>query len=189
MVSDDVFMQIATSKANAGGTPLRDGEGEAVIKRILTQKGHEGIFFIAEVRVLNSRKVDVPENLRLPAEKGIEITPNPEGSDCSFVCNLSKEMGPGNAKAFLLAVDGTPEEVVNRDPAKFAAMIKAASSPNNPLRGARFKFTSFRKARKKGPQVGVPFTAFRFETVYPASWGDAEKLADMAAHKAKLGDA
>lgn len=185
-VTDDIYKQIADAKASAGGTALRDGEGLIVVRKLLVEKKHKGIMFIAEGKVLEANAVDVPDEFRTLAEfetgaDGIKrqklITPNKAGTDASYVVNLGKESGPGNAKAFLLGIDGTPESEI--DPEKFMAMIKRVTSQEQPFRGALLRFKSFRKLIQKGANAGKPFTAFAWVHV-------PQQIAEMQARAAQL---
>lgn len=163
-VTDDVFAQIANSKASGGGTYINDGKYLFEIRRLILEKMHTGICFVAELIVRESEPVEVPADLQKPTEIGKPILPNKVGAEVSVVFNMTKqESAAGNAKALLLAIDGTPESDV--DPAQFAAMIKRTCSKEQPFRGALVRDVTFRKPIQKGPNAGKPFTGHKWATV------------------------
>lgn len=181
-VSDDIYSQIANSKASAGGNPLRDGEGLAVVRKLLIEKKHKGVMFIAEMEVIENKPVSVEPDLLTPSEKervaaGQTIATNTVGGEHSYVVNLGKDSGPGNVKAYILGIDGTPEDQVNAE--EFAAMIKHVTGKAQPFRGALVRFASFRKPIQKGANAGKPFTAFKWTHV-------PQTLPEMQARAAQL---
>jgi hypothetical protein len=165
MVTDDVYMQIANAKAGSGGNRIVDGAYTHAVKNLILEKKRAAIFFIAELVVVTASPVDVPAEFWKEHEKvpGYTFKPNAVGADVSFLCDMSADAGPGNAKSLLLALDGTPEENVN--PAAFAQMIKAATGKPQPLRGALVKCTTYRKPIKSGKNAGQPFTGCNWEFI------------------------
>lgn len=142
----DYYEKIAGAKATNGGNYLRDGEYLLGVEAIKLEKGHKGVRFVAEFRVLDSSNKVVPDLDRNEKEKGVELIANTVGSKASFVVLLdSNDSAAGNAKAFLLALDGTDSAAVEANPARFVDMMKQACSPAQPLRGAVIRASSFRK--------------------------------------------
>lgn len=164
-VTDDIYLKIAMAKANGGGNRIVDGSYTHAVKSLICEKKHKSIFFIAELIVVTAAPVDVPAEMWKPHEKepGFTFKPNAVGSEVSLLCDMSTDVGPSNAKSFLLQIDGTPEEQV--DPVKFATMIKAVTSKAQPFRGALIKCTTFRKPIKGGANAGKPFTGCNWEFV------------------------
>jgi hypothetical protein len=177
-VTDDVFAQIANAKASGGGTYINDGKYLHEVRRLILEKMHTGICFVAELIVREAEPVEVPDNMRKPDEIGKVINPNKVGAEVSIVFNMTKQdSAAGNAKALLLAIDGTPESEV--DPVQFAAMIKKTCSREQPFRGALVRDVTFRKIIKGGPNAGKPFTGHKWATV-------EQTIAEIQARRAAL---
>jgi hypothetical protein len=128
-MSAGAFAKVAAAAANGGGNNIRDGVYELMVESVRIQHGHSGECFIAEFRVLKSSANGSVD------DAGRSITPNPPGSTCSLVCNLTKhEMAPGNAKAFAVAALaglGVTEDKVTPE------IIAQICGGDNPLRGLR----------------------------------------------------
>src|SRR5690606_34818324 len=111
-VSEDIYMQIATAKSSNGGNHIRDGEYLFAVNEITITKGHTGVLFIAEFRVIEAKAVEVADTDRRPEEIGKVIAPNSVGSLCSSVLNFTKhqDTAPGNARKILVAIDGSDDD-------------------------------------------------------------------------------
>jgi hypothetical protein len=163
-VGDDIYAKIAGAKASNGGNNILDGEYLLGVEQLILEKKYSGVCFIAELRVIESAPVSVSDELRKPNEIGKDLQPSKVGSHVGYVCPLDKNVSAaGNAKAFLLGLDGTPEDEI--DPAQFVEMIKSACSKDQPFRGALVRCTSFRKVIKSGPNLGKPFTGYKWQFV------------------------
>jgi hypothetical protein len=179
MATPDIYKKIYESKASVGGTPIKDGSYLLIVNKLMLEPKHSGLMFIAEFVVEESAPVDVDDRFRLPAEIGRPIEPNKPGTEVSFVINLTKnnESGPGNVKAFVLALDGSHEDEISEE--EFVNKLKAATGPDQPLRGAQIRDTTWRKLIQKGANAGKPFTAHRWSYV-------EQSLEQIAAVRAKL---
>lgn len=128
----EILKKIAEAKPTQGGNFIVDGDYTYLIERIGLSDGHAGNCFIAELRVLESKKTEA------------DVDPNPAGSSVSFVQNLTKyENAPGNVKAFMNALYGLEEGQV---PAEQAQQILAhAIGEGNPCRGMKVRNSTYRK--------------------------------------------
>lgn len=139
---------IQKAKTSKSGTPIRDGTYDLTVVNLIVREGHKGTSFIAEFVV----------DTCVPAREG--VTPNPVGSRCSYVTNLTKnEMGPGNAKAFLMALTGSDEGDMEDD--EFLDALVNLVGDDQPMRGARIRDVTFFKKTK----AGADFTGHNWETI------------------------
>ena len=110
---DNIFKKIAEASATGGGNNIRDGIYDLVVEKcVLNDEAHSGTCFIVEFRVLKSQSAGVLD------EQGKPVVPNPEGTTCSMVCNVTKhESAYGNLKKFLVAALGgmgyTPDQITD----------------------------------------------------------------------------
>lgn len=94
-----VWAKIAEAKEFKSGVHITPGRYKFEVQRMLMQKGHRGVCFIAELLTLESVKTEAA------------YEPNPKGSTASFVVNLTKnEYGASNVKGFVKAVAGLHDE-------------------------------------------------------------------------------
>jgi hypothetical protein len=156
----NVYDIIGTAQASKGGTHIRDGKYTFAVEKIGIHTGGQNseVFFIAELRVLESAKVFVDPAM-LAEDEG-QPEPNAVGTTASVVCNLTKHASAkGNAKAFLVGVYGglgyTEDQVTPQ-------LTQIACGDAQPLRGAIVKDETFRKAIRTGANAGKPITLHRW---------------------------
>jgi hypothetical protein len=157
---ESIFKKIADASATGGGSNIRDGIYSFLIEKCSIQNGHTGVCFVAEFRVMESSFNGALD------EQGKPVTPNPVGSTCSMVCNLTKhESAAGNVKAFLqgaLGGVGYTPEMINDE------LISSVVSADNPLRGAKVVDETYRgvnKGRSNAANAGKPLTLNKWKSV------------------------
>jgi hypothetical protein len=142
---DDIHSAIGSATPSKGGNFVRDGEYLFAVEKAITHQNDDGIFFVAELRVLESKAVPVT----MLAEGETAPTPNPVGSTASLAFNLTKfKSAKGNARAFLIGVlggIGYAEEQVG------GQQSREACSPQQPLRGMLVRDQTFRKMTRGAP--------------------------------------
>lgn len=156
-VADDIFLEIAKAKTTQGGNYIRDGRYVLAVENLLLEEKHgKKVWFIAELLVLKSERVDVPLHMRNEGEKELDLSPTPVGERVSFLAPMGEDWGPGKAKAFLCALNGTdPKEVAGDEGvAKFVSILKASVSRAQVLRGALVKLDTYRKQTRMGKNPG-----------------------------------
>lgn len=139
--------KIAQSKAAGGGNYILDGRYVFAIKNVILKEGHKGVSFITEFFVMEAQPAAYEVAGKTPAF-------NPVGSECSFIANMSKESGPGNIKAFVLALLGLKEEEVT--PEDFEKTLDELLGKDNPVRGYVIGCTTFRKVTRDGKDITLP---------------------------------
>lgn len=169
----DIFDDVGSSSASAGGNYLKDGRGRAIIKSLRVENKRRGPCFIGEFKVESSTQTD-PNN-----------PPNPVGSTFSVVYPLKDPAlpsGPGNAKAVLLAVAGKTEAEVDAKPGAFGELMRRACSAENPCAGMYLDYETRRvTSRKTGKEIIIPV----WSTV-PRGDGQPNHPKEVAARKAAL---
>ena len=150
---ENIFKKIADASATGGGNNIRDGIYKLLVEKCSIQNGHSGVCFVAEFRVMESSSNGAVD------EQGRTIVPNPVGSTCSMVANLTKhESAAGNIKAFLkgaLGGLGYTEDDINDE------LIAEVVSDANPLRGVAVRDETYRginKGRANAANAGKPLT-------------------------------
>ena len=154
--------QIAQSKASTGGNYIKPGKYLFEIGLCLAEKKFGGNMWITELVVLESLKTD-------PAKD-----PNGVGTSCSFVTNLDKAAGPGNAKAFCMAAYNVEEEEINVD------VLEETAGAAQPLKFMRIRCEAYDKPVRSKP--GSVFTATKWEHVAPTD-ADLKAIAEKKAPK------
>jgi hypothetical protein len=144
-VSEAIAKQIAASKATKSGNFVKVGKYLFEVKAITAEKKFKGDMFIAEMKVLEATQTDAKH------------TPNPVGSEASYIVNLGQLSGPGNVKAFIMALFNVPEEQVT------AEVIGELCSDKNPAKGMKIRDEAFEKPQKNDPSK--MFTYHRWEHV------------------------
>lgn len=180
----NVFKKIADASATGGGNNIRDGRYTFLIEKCHIQEGHTGTCAIVEFRVMESNASGAAD------EQGKQIVPNPVGSTCSMVCNLTKhESAAGNVKAFMIAALGglgyTAEQAGDD------SVIAEAFSEENPLRGVKVIDETYRginKGRANAANAGKPLTLNKWKAVEQTAEEIAEgaKYLDDNAAKAEV---
>lgn len=147
------FAKVAGAKMTGGGNPIKDGNYKFLIEKVFIQNGHTGELFIGELRVIESAPNGAVDELGRP------VMPNPAGSQCSLVCNLTKhDAAAGNAKKFIvqaLAGLGYTEDKVTSE------VIAHVCSEANPLHGVAVADETYRgvnKGRLNAANAGKPLT-------------------------------
>lgn len=139
--------QIAKAKANKSGNFIRDGGYLFEVLKLEADKKFKGNTFIAELKVLESRKTNP------------NVDPNPVGTTCAYITNLDDKygLGMGNMKAFVMALYGVPEEEVTVD------VLCEVTSDKQPATGMKIRDEAFSKPKKEKPSE--TFTHHRWENV------------------------
>lgn len=170
-MSRAILEAIAKSKANKGGNHIRPGRYLFEVQEVTAQKCFGGNMFIVELLVLEAQKTGEKDR------KGNEYEPNAVGSTCSLVVNLDQVSGPGNAKAFAMAVFDEPEEGITVEALEELCSPKGFDKEGQPT-GQPCRFLQIRDEAFVVPQRGDPskdFTKHRWEHVAPT----AEFLAEV----------
>lgn len=175
-LTESIFDTIANAKTSGGGNRIADGSYTFMVKNLLLEEKRGGVTFIAEFYVISAAPVPLVAGLLNDGEVAGLSIPNPVGSSGSYVVVMNNDSAPGNIKAFVEGLDGTP----NMDPAKFKATLKQATGGNQPMRGALVKGDTYRKTIKGGPNAGKPFTGWNWHTVH------GQTAETIAQGKAKL---
>lgn len=192
----DIAKKIAGSRASGGGNYVKDGRGTGIIKVLKHEDAYKGEIFVAEILVESS------EATERAADGNGMVPPNAVGSSFSFVQMFDEypETALGNTKSFIFALMGeTDESIAAAAKETAAAMAKAGKSQKdidewdgamefveaykrltgseNPARGMRIKWETYRKPSKKtGKMLTIP------------KWETVEQTAEMIAEaRAKLG--
>ena len=133
----EIMKKIANAKSSAGGNVIRDGKGRLVVKRMAIETKFSGTMFICEFGVKESTATRS------------DVQANAAGSECSFVCNLDKNIAaPGKTKDLLLRLLGEDEDKISPD--DFVAALANATGPENPCRGMVVDYETYRKFTRDG---------------------------------------
>jgi hypothetical protein len=172
-----LFKKILDSKANAGGTPIRDGKYRFLVKANLMEEKFGGTFWITEFHVLQSSKVTVVD---LDSGAPIQVEPNAPGSTCSFAINMiTNKSAGGNVKQYVLALLGYQDKEDSVDGEDFMKTLDALTNMDpkridpdtkKPIgvqigRGFLIDNETFRKKIKGGTNIGKPITCNKFAWV------------------------
>jgi hypothetical protein len=164
MVSTAMLDKIAKAKASKNGNYVRPGKYLFEVQKVDVFDGYNGTMFLAELIVLESSSTGARDRA------GNVITPNPVGSWCSYVVNLGNECGPGNAKAFVMALFNEPEEEVTSEVLAELCSVDEfkggeCTREGQPARFLTIRDEVFDKPQKKKPDQYV--TVHRWEHVAP----------------------
>jgi hypothetical protein len=159
---DNIFKKIADASVTGGGNNIRDGLYLlAVDKCILNDEAHSGTCFIVEFRVLEASPSGAVD------ENGKPVLPNPVGTTCSMVCNVSKhESAFGNLKKFLIAAlagvgysaDQVTDELIKQMFLDEPEMLRGVVVRDETYRGVN-------KGRANPANAGKPLTLNKWMTV------------------------
>lgn len=157
---DTLFKKIAAATATGGGNNIRDGRYKFLIEKCHIQEGHTGTCLIAEFRVMEAAASGALD------EQGKPVIPNPVGSTCSMVCNVTKhESAYGNVKAFVQGALGglgyTPDKIDDQ-------VLAEVFSDANPLRGVAVIDETYRgvnKGRANAANAGKPLTLNKWKSI------------------------
>jgi len=178
-MSRAVFEKIVKSKASKNGLNINPGKYLFEILNVLQNTCHGGEMFIVELKVLEAVQTD---------EKYV---PNKVGSECSWVVKLDNDSGPGDAKAFVMALFAEPEDAITID-----TLVQVCAQEDTkdatgkiigkaqPARFFKIRDTAFNKPQKKKPTE--MFTHHKWEHVEASEVEiqDIIKRQDEAAKKA-----
>lgn len=187
-----LFQTIGNAKATQGGENIRDGKGLLIINKLELGPKTNGEFFISEFVVLESQKVPVTS---LVTGLPLDVEPNPPGSSCSIripVNNPEVKSGPGNVKAYVLALLGYTEAEVDATPGSFGTALAQlvdkdpltgqdlpAAQCKQPARGMVIAFETYRKLKKK--KSNEEMTLIRWTHVPPSGLNDPKLIAERRA--------
>jgi hypothetical protein len=174
---DNIFKKIADATATGGGNNIRDGIYKFLVEKCHIQEGHTGTCLIVEFRVMESTASGAVD------EKGVPVAPNPVGSTCSMVCNVTKhESAYGNVKAFVQAALmglGYQANQITND-----VIQQVFEGDPMALRGCQIIDETYRginKGRANAANAGKPLTLNKWKSV-------AQTEEDMAKWRAYLDD-
>lgn len=156
-VREEIAGKVAAGKASQGGNWIKPGGYTFEVQKLLIERKFAGDMFIAELKVLDSRKTDA------------SVEPNLPGTTCSFVVNMQQLSGPGNVKSFLMALFNEPEEEVTTD------AILAATENTQPAKFLKIRDEAYNKPVRSKP--GQLFTAHKWEHV-AVSDAELKSIAD-----------
>jgi hypothetical protein len=187
--SDFLFDIITGSKSTQGGNYIRDGRGRLIVDKIEMEKKQDGPFFIVEFIVESSQKVQVV-SLGGDGNKAgtvLDLAPNEPGSRCSMsipLANPKIKSGPGNVKAFVLALLGYTEAAVDAQPGALREALSQLRSPAQPARGMVIDFETYRKLKRERKNDGKDEMVHpRWSHVPPAQGNSRDQI---SARRAKL---
>lgn len=171
----DIAKKIAASRAAGGGNYLKDGKGICIVKALKQENLYKGETFIAELLVETS------ESIPGLMENGQPVTANSPGSTFAFIQQFEEfpDVAFGNTKAFILTLMGESDESLvaaaaeikaSRQKAgtlakgedytaddEFAAAYERLTGPQQPGRGMRISFETYRRVTKKsGKSLVLP---------------------------------
>lgn len=160
----EIAKRMASGRAKTGGGDFfSDGTGVVIISALKNQEGKEGAAFIAELKVHASTSFD-----------GAKTKANAVGSTVSYIQNFSKypDTAYSNAEDFILKAIGetretlaassvvTKAELVKQGKLKesdsydgsdeYAAAYEKFCSSDQPLRGKKVGYSTYRKMNRKG---------------------------------------
>ena len=137
---DSALDKISKAQASFSGNHITHGKYNFLVKKMSLEEKRKDTFFIVELLTMSSVQL-------LPT-----ITPNPVGSTYSFMCGMDSDVGPNNAKRFILELLGqNPAEFEDTD-ANRAELRKTMGifiSPGNPGRGMRIDAETVHKEKDK----------------------------------------
>lgn len=161
------FAKISGAQESGGGNIIRDGNYKLLIEKVHMLNGHNGECFIAEMRVMEASPSGALD------EFGKPVVPNPAGTTCSLVCNITKyDAAAGTAKKFIRAalagIGMTPEDVGNqlaqaqgRQSGTIEDTAAWVCGGENPLHGVLVGDNTYRtvnKGRVNQANAGKPVT-------------------------------
>ena len=193
----DIAARIGQARANGGGNYLKDGRGIGIVKALKQENLHKGETFIAEL-LIESSEASGEVN-----PDGTSVgPPNPPGSTVSMIQQFEEfpETAFNNTKTFIYALMGETDESMAAaaietqkamakagkpkaeidawDAAEeFAAAYTRLTSAENPARGMRIRFETFRKMTKTTRKM---LTLPRWETVQ-------QTVEEIQSNRQKLG--
>lgn len=149
-ISAAMAARIAGSKASSTGNFLKPGDYVLEVQKMLEKAdARKGAAFICEFLVLEATKTDET------------VTPNPVGTQASYVVNLTQDSGPGNVKAFLMVLLDAPEADVT------GQSIEEALSDAQPFRFFRVRDSAFQKPQRNDPKKMFTYHKWaKFEADY-----------------------
>lgn len=169
--SDDLYDRATKAKAAGGGRyPDLRNDGKyrievANMSMITTRK--KQTFFICDFYIRSAQKVrPIPPEL-LKTKYGETETPAPHevGEHRKFMVDMLEDWGPSIFRGIVLAADGTSDDEAKADPVGTKALLKAAVSKAQPLRGALIDVDSYRAITLKGKNAGQPSTRWGYSIV------------------------
>lgn len=159
----DIAKKMAQSKAAGGGNYLKDGRGVLIVKALKHEDMYKGETFVAELLVEASEEIPGAGPCNAP------------GTTVSFVQQFEEypDTAFANTKAFVYALTGEDDASVEQSAAarvarkekprdwtaddEYAALYEMLCSPEQPARGMRIRYETYRKTTKKsGKELVLP---------------------------------
>lgn len=168
---------VAGAKASGAGEFIRAGEYTLMIEKIFENKGYEGECIIAEFRVVNAEAFD-----GVLDEQGKPVRPNPVGSTCSVVFNVTKnrEAALGNAKKLAMALF----DIVEDD---FTAEIYDAMIANESAETCRGMLLNCKTKQIENKGRATPANKGKMMTIPFFTHVEGQTEESIKAGRAKLG--
>lgn len=150
----DIIVNAKTSQGG-GDNYFRHGEYKLQTVELKLFQGNDGLCFKGEFYILGSRP------------KSDDVRPNPPGSLAVTVMKLAvHKSAPGNTKALLSALlAGLGHDVGALSDQEYRALLRSATSPNQPLRGSLSTNATYLQKIKNGPNAGKIITLNHFRAV------------------------
>lgn len=159
----DVAKKMAEATAAGGGNYLKDGRGVMIVKALKHESLYKGETFVAELQVEASEEIPGLGPCNAPGTTVSFIQQFDEYPDTAF----------GNTKAFVFALTGEDEASCAKSAAdkvakkmkpkewsgddEFAMLYEELCGPEQPARGMRVRYETFRKMTKKtGKELVLP---------------------------------
>ena len=170
-----IYDEIAKSKTSGGGNSIRDGVYLLSVKSFKLDEKYSGLIAITEFEVIESA----------PMEQ--DVDPNPVGSSCDWVLNLSGGKGgakaasaaKSNLKALVLALGGFAEGDVTDE--EVAEMVEDFAE-NGAMVGMKIRDETYRKTIQSGAREGQQMTCHKWIHV-------PQTKEEIEAEKARLNNA
>src|SRR5258707_15854075 len=145
---------IAKADATKSGNFLRaNAIYRLKVEKVVAFKGYKGLQFIAECRVLEMTPTGQPS---VNPKTKQPMPQNAVGTLGNFHVNLDNDAGPGNVKAFLMALLNEPEEEIS------IGALTELCSDKQPLKGLEIWDETFEKPLQNSPGN---FTHHRWEHI------------------------
>ena len=169
----DFYADIAAAAAANGGTYVNDGIYKFMIEKMFRHDSNApggGTSFITELKVI--------ESTVHPSHP--DVKPNPVGSTCSVVCNVTKHASAfGNVKALLLGALGAfgyTEDMITPE-------VVQSAFTSEQLIGIMLEDATYRKEIRSGANAGKPITLHKWTSIEQSEEDVATQKSDLRAGK------
>lgn len=152
---EEALDKIVGSYETGGGNYFTDGDYRCQVLNLELKSGSESMSFIGEFLILDAK----PQR--------DDVAPNRVGSTANSVSNLTKhKSAAGNVKAMMGALlQCLGYDVKALDNEQYKALLRSATSPEQPLRGLIVTNNTYRKTIKTGTNQGKEITLNGFKAI------------------------